>query len=70
VQADGAHLGIVGSYIVAETIIGLLEGDSRSYLTRAPLFQLCYGSGGDFKMADLIKFAQTAAPAATAVGQP
>ncbi|WP_324754100.1 heme peroxidase family protein [Roseovarius sp. Pro17] len=34
VMADGAHLGALGSRIVAETLIGLLVTDERSYLNQ------------------------------------
>lgn len=36
VQNDGEHLGKVGSRIVAETIIGLIQSDNSSYLTASP----------------------------------
>jgi hypothetical protein len=36
VMNDGEHLGPVGGRIVAEVIVGLIQGDSQSYLRRAP----------------------------------
>ena len=36
VQGNGEHLGQVGSRILAEVFIGLLEGDASSFLARKP----------------------------------
>lgn len=56
--ANGAHLGPVGGRIVAEVLVGLLEGDPSSYLSRKPAWRPEeLGTGGDFTMADLVDFA-------------
>jgi hypothetical protein len=52
--SDGARLGPVGGRIVAEVLIGLLEGDPTSYLSRDPGWRPTLGADGDFRMADLI----------------
>jgi hypothetical protein len=62
--ADGqptkdSHLGPVGGRIVAEVLIGLLEGDPTSYLNAKEPWRpgKDLGIGPDFQMIDLIKFA-------------
>jgi hypothetical protein len=59
VQNSGKFLGEVGGRIVAEVFIGLLEGDSMSYLRqdREWLPTLPSAKADDFKMIDLLKFA-------------
>lgn len=58
VQAGGRHLGAVGSRIVAEVFLGLLEGDPHSYLRRSPTWTpvLPGRTPGDFTMVDLLEF--------------
>jgi len=61
-QANGEHLGVVGSRIVAEVIVGLIESDPRSFLTVQPTWTPtlptpCSGAGDDFTTADLLAFA-------------
>ena len=60
VQADGEHLGPVGGRIVAEVLVGLLDGDQQSYLRKEPSWRpsLPAATAGDFTMADLVRFAQ------------
>lgn len=54
----GARLGLVGGRIVAEVFIGLLQGDSLSYLRQDPLWEPnLMNSSGKFEMTDLLKFA-------------
>jgi hypothetical protein len=60
VKGAGEHLGPVGGRIVAEVLVGLLEGDSQSYLRQQPTWQphfLPAQTAGDFTMADLATFA-------------
>jgi hypothetical protein len=69
-RANGAHLGPVGGRIVAEVLVGLLEGDPSSYLRQWPAWKPGIskaepGSGererapvDDFTMADLVRFAE------------
>ncbi len=54
-------LGPVGGRIVAEVFMGILKGDSQSYLSVAPHWEPCLPSvkKGDFTIADLIKLAQS-----------
>jgi hypothetical protein len=61
VMEDGLHLGPVGGRIVGEVIIGLLESDPGSFLSRpAWTPELPTRSGavtGDFRMVDFLTFA-------------
>ncbi|HTE87156.1 MAG TPA: heme peroxidase family protein, partial [Dehalococcoidia bacterium] len=55
---NGRHLGPVGGRIVAEVLIGLLEGDPSSYLSVEPNWQPTLGpNAGAFTMVDLLTFA-------------
>ncbi len=54
VKAGGEHLGPVGGRIVGEVIVGLIEGDSQSYLTQDPTWTPTYGTDGAFEMTDLL----------------
>ena len=54
VQAGGQHLGAVGGRIVGEVILGLLEGDSQSYLSQDPEWSPTYGTAAGFGMTDLL----------------
>ncbi len=58
VLAKGEHLGPVGGRIVAEVLVGLLDGDPQSYLSRKPTWTpiLPAAKKGDFTMADLVRF--------------
>ena len=62
--ARGCHLGPVGGRIVAEVLVGLLEGDPSSYLSQEPgwrpteLRPKGEEHEGDFTMADLVEFTQ------------
>jgi hypothetical protein len=59
VKASGEHLGPIGGRIVAEVLVGLLEGDAQSYLSQSPTWKphfLPAKTAGDFTMADLVKF--------------
>ena len=56
-----SHLGPVGGRIVAEVLVGLLEGDPTSYLnTPEPWEPHELGIGPEFGMIDLIEFAGAA----------
>jgi heme peroxidase len=57
VTANGEHLGPVGGRIVAEVIIGLIQGDRQSYLRQNPDWVPTYGRGESFTMVDLLKAA-------------
>jgi len=54
VKAGGEHLGPVGGRIVGELIIGLIEGDSQSFLSQDPTWTPTYGSNETFEMTDLL----------------
>ena len=54
VQAGGHHLGPVGGRIVGEVILGLLQGDSQSYLSQDPEWSPTYGVGNTFEMTHLL----------------
>jgi Animal haem peroxidase len=57
VTADAKRLGPVGGRIVAEVMLGVLQGDSTSYLSQDPDWTPMLGVGGNFKMVDLLRFA-------------
>ena len=57
VTAGGEHLGPVGGRIVAEVVVGLLNGDRQSYLRQDPDWTPTYGIGGNFAMVDLLRAA-------------
>jgi hypothetical protein len=59
-KAKGETLGPVGGRIVAEVFTGILKADPTSYLKQDPTWQPTLGKNGDFKMADLLKFAKVA----------
>lgn len=62
VREGGKHLGEVGGRIVAEVMIGLLEGDRASYLNQAPGWQPTLDRKKDdhFTMEDLLAIAAKA----------
>lgn len=47
VMADGDHLGPVGGRIVAEVIVGPIEGDRQSYLRQDPDWTPTYGTDSE-----------------------
>jgi hypothetical protein len=51
------RLGPVGTRIVAETLIGLLDADPGSYRSTYPTWRPTLGHRGKFGIADLLKFA-------------
>jgi hypothetical protein len=57
VTNDGERLGPVGGRIVAEVIIGLIQGDSQSYLRQDPDWTPTYGPNESFTTVDLLKAA-------------
>ncbi len=63
-QRDGKRLGEVGSRIVGEVFVGLLEGDPNSFLSRQPDWvpTLPSATPGDFTMADLLTFVDDVNP--------
>ena len=58
IQGQGKRLGQVGSRIVAEVFVGLLQADSSSFLARNPEWKptLPAEKPGTFTMADLLRF--------------
>jgi heme peroxidase len=58
IQGKGKHLGQVGSRIVAEVFVGMLEADSSSFLARNPNWKpiLPARVSGTFTMADLLTY--------------
>ncbi|MGD8784724.1 MAG: heme peroxidase family protein [Thioalkalispiraceae bacterium] len=61
IQQDGERLGEVGGHIVAEVLLGLMQGDKTSYHFLDPCWTPelpdARGDTGSFTMADLIHFA-------------
>jgi hypothetical protein len=62
VLADGKHLGPVGGQIVAEVLVGLIDGDDQSYRAQDPEWTPTYGSNDTFTMVDLLTTAGVVAP--------
>ena len=62
VLEEGRRLGPTGGRIVAEVLLGLLEGDAASFLRVAPDWtpELPSEQPGRFTMADLLRFAGVA----------
>ena len=62
VREGGVRLGPVGGQIVAEVLVGLLDGDPASYRAVAPDWQptLPAARPGSFTIADLLRFAGAA----------
>ena len=58
VQGEGERLGEVGSRIVGEVFVGLLQGDTTSFLSIQPDWtpELPARRTDDFEMADLLRF--------------
>lgn len=57
---DGLQLGPVGGRIVAEVLIGLLESDPTSFLSRPgwrPTLPAPHSGAGNFRMVDFLTFA-------------
>jgi hypothetical protein len=51
------RLGKVGGRIVAETIVGIIAGDSSSFLNQNPRWKPSYAVGGKFGLRELVKVA-------------
>jgi hypothetical protein len=67
-RGDGKRLGPVGGRIVAEVLVGLVEGDPASYLRQNPLWTpadsgLLANGKPITTMADLVTFVQHGDPA-------
>ncbi|RUT05142.1 myeloperoxidase [Dulcicalothrix desertica PCC 7102] len=64
VQGKGLRLGQVGSRILAEVFVGLLEADSSSFIARNPEWKptLPAKVHGTFSMADMLKFVDDVNP--------
>jgi hypothetical protein len=57
--AEGRHLGPVGGRLVAEVLVGLLEGDPSSFLSQEPTWRPGeLGTGEHFGMAELVAIAR------------
>lgn len=64
IQGQGLRLGQVGSRILAEVFVGLLEGDSNAYLSSNPDWRprLPAAVPGTFTMVDLLRFVDDLSP--------
>lgn len=64
IQGRGLRLGQVGSRILAEVFVGLLEADSSSFVVRNPEWKptLPAQVNGTFTMADMLKFVNDVNP--------
>jgi hypothetical protein len=61
-RTGGKTLGPLGGRIVAETFVGLLQGDKLSYLSAAPRWKPVLGAGGNFRIADMLRTAGVVRP--------
>jgi hypothetical protein len=63
-RGNSKRLGPVGSRILSEVFVGLLELDSRSFLASNPQWRptLPSAKAGDFEMTDLLRFAGDLSP--------
>ena len=57
VREDGKHLGRVGGRIVAEVLIGLMEGDRLSFVRMDPNWTPTLSDDEDFSMVDMLTMA-------------
>jgi hypothetical protein len=62
VQAVGAASTPVGGQIVAEVLVGLIDGDGQSYRAQRPESTPTYGSNDTFTMVHLLTTAGVIAP--------
>ncbi|MEQ1661873.1 MAG: heme peroxidase family protein [Thiobacillus sp.] len=64
VMESGLRMGPVGSHIVGTVFIQLLKSDTSAYLRAAPNWTptLPSATAGDFRMTDLLKFAEVTPP--------
>jgi len=67
---NGLRLGPVGGRIVAEVLLGLIEGDPASYMSQAPAWIPEISGTARFTMAELVTFTNSARPAATDAAPP
>ncbi len=58
VMSDAKRMGPVGGRIIGEVMIGLIEGDSTSYLKQEPDWTPTLSANDEFTMVDLLKFAE------------
>jgi hypothetical protein len=57
-NTGGFHLGPVGGRIVGEVVVGLLQSDPASYVTKQPLWTpTLQNPGAGFRMVDFLTFA-------------
>lgn len=69
VQEGGARLGQVGSRLLAEVFVGLLEGDPLSFLSRDPLWEPELGdTPGRFTLSDMLRFVDKRTPILNPIG--
>ena len=62
-RAGGEHLGPVGATIVAEVLVGLVQGSPAAYLSAQPTFAPSLGATpGQFTIVDLLRFADAVNP--------
>lgn len=57
---EATHMGPVGTRIVAETLIGLIDADPNSYRSVYPGWKPTLGEGGNFSIVDLLRVAGVA----------
>ena len=62
IQSQGKRLGAVGGRIVTEVFVGLLQGDSNSFLRQDPEWKPTLPPTSDFKLTDLLRFAGVVKP--------
>jgi hypothetical protein len=60
ILADGKRLGPVGGRIVAEVLLGLLQGDDNSYMRQDPAWRPAFGRDGRFTITEVLRYAKVA----------
>lgn len=72
VRENGERLGPVGARIVADVLVGLNDADPLSYRSGMPGWTPAFasGTGMDFTIEDLLRFAGVAEPGATSAALP
>lgn len=69
IREKGERLGEVGSHLVSEVFIGLLQGDRLSYLSQDPCWTPTLGKvSGQFSMADMLRFVDSKTPIVNPIG--
>jgi len=68
-REGGQRLGQVGSHLISEVFVGLLQGDRLSFLSQDPCWTPTLGpASGAFTMADMLRFVDSKTPIINPIG--